>query len=490
MSKKAHQPQKTSILKAGDNKTIFIAVLVLYALLVMWGIANHEQWRDEAQAWLIVRDVSFPELFKILRTEGHPPLWYLLIMPLAKSGMQYLTQNALTFLIMMGAVYILFFKTKLPLIIKLLLPFSYFFLFEYAFFARSYCMIAFFTISIISLYPQRFERPWLYALCIVGLFNTHVLLFTFAGMLALVYIWELYREKKYTDKHQAGASILMLIGGGYLLPYLFMAKMSDEFEKGIGDNLERIVQSIDNGLLIQQSELLAVLLLITAAVLLVRNPKSLAILLGGLVSVLYILGYKYSSASFRHQGIIFFIMLTAIAFAYYDNHSKGLNNVRHTANYSIWVLVAVCVLQLKPVYDSYRADNNRLFSGAKDAAAFLEENRLEYNTLVGHQAWAASALLPFMKKSVKMYYGECNRYGTYYIYDTCFINNRWQTSVERSMNSAYDNFKGNLDKVVFIFNLPVSPEGLQYLDMIYQTPEVPIRTDEGFYIYKFKDGVK
>ena len=94
------------------------AVAIIYAVFIMLGIVNHEPWRDEAQAWLIVRDAGFTDLFSILRTEGHPPLWYLLILPLAKAGLPYAAQNWLAGIICMAAVYIFLFKTKLPLIVK------------------------------------------------------------------------------------------------------------------------------------------------------------------------------------------------------------------------------------------------------------------------------------------------------------------------------------------------------------------------------------
>jgi len=52
-----------------------MGTVMVYAFLVALGISRHEIWRDEAQAWLIVRDVgSLGELFHVLRYEGHPAL--------------------------------------------------------------------------------------------------------------------------------------------------------------------------------------------------------------------------------------------------------------------------------------------------------------------------------------------------------------------------------------------------------------------------------
>ncbi len=48
-------------------------------------IFHHPLWQDEWQAWLVVRDSpSLFELFRNLRYEGHPALWYLVLYPLSR----------------------------------------------------------------------------------------------------------------------------------------------------------------------------------------------------------------------------------------------------------------------------------------------------------------------------------------------------------------------------------------------------------------------
>lgn len=65
--------------------------LALASYLLLNGVLLwcYDPWRDVAQAWLIARDLSVPELFAQLRYEGHPCLWYLLLMPFAKLGFPY-----------------------------------------------------------------------------------------------------------------------------------------------------------------------------------------------------------------------------------------------------------------------------------------------------------------------------------------------------------------------------------------------------------------
>src|SRR5262249_31260920 len=147
---------------------------------------------------------------------------------------------------MIGAVYILLFRTQLPFLIKLLLPFSYFFFFEYNLFARNYCLPPFFIAAIISLYGKRFEKPWLYALCVVGLFNTHVLLFTCALGLTLLFVIDAAQQKRW-NKPTIGALALMCLGGFYLLPY--MASGTNIFTGEVTDVTENIKQAISYGVL-------------------------------------------------------------------------------------------------------------------------------------------------------------------------------------------------------------------------------------------------
>ncbi|MHB1097621.1 MAG: hypothetical protein ACYC3F_15795 [Gemmatimonadaceae bacterium] len=59
-------------------------LFALVAFLVIAVAITHDYWRDEYQVWLISRDAASPlDLWTSLRFEGHPPLYYLLIWPLA-----------------------------------------------------------------------------------------------------------------------------------------------------------------------------------------------------------------------------------------------------------------------------------------------------------------------------------------------------------------------------------------------------------------------
>lgn len=463
-------------------------LLAIYIAAVFLGVYNHEPWRDEAQAWLLARDMSLFQLFHTLPSEGHPPLWYLLIMPMAKAGLPYISQNYLDALIMAGAMYLLLFRSELPVLFKLLLPFSYYMFYEYAEIARNYCLIAFFLALIISLYPRRFGRTnsIFFALAVVGLFNSHVLIFAFACGLILLYVWDMKQGRHY-NKHTFIALAIMCIGGLYLLPWLGSAHIIQYYQGQADDPAKNIMSSITHALLISGDSSIALLILAVLSLLLAYRVKPLLLLVFGLTGALYILGFKYTVPGLRHDGIIFLVLLGSYALAMYYKPANEPKILK--LQYGQYLLVAIMAFQLVASASAYSSDINNSFSYSADAADYLKQNSLDTDIIVGSQAWAVSALAPYLPGK-KIYYAECQRYGTYYIYDSCFMNNKWAYPPGYSIHIAHDNFKDSLSHLVFVFNNPAGDEQARYLELLYSSPDKPIRSDEAYYIYKFRNNVK
>src|SRR5258708_2333734 len=66
-------------MESGRNR-FAAAVTLAFAVLGGIGLARHEMWRDEIQAWLIpAGSASLGELIHNLRYEGHPALWHILL---------------------------------------------------------------------------------------------------------------------------------------------------------------------------------------------------------------------------------------------------------------------------------------------------------------------------------------------------------------------------------------------------------------------------
>ena len=146
----------------------------VYAVITFAAVLHHQPWRDEAQGWLIVRDLGLGDVIRQMPYEGTPPLWHLLVMPLAKAGLPYSSQNWLHYALAQGAMFLLLFGTRLPRVFKLLLPFGYYFLFEYCVIARNYLLTVFLLMLIACVYERRLQQPVRHGLLVALLAWTNI----------------------------------------------------------------------------------------------------------------------------------------------------------------------------------------------------------------------------------------------------------------------------------------------------------------------------
>lgn len=61
------------------DKIFIIISLVVYMIITFIITMHHENWRDEAQSFMIAQNLSFVDIFKQLKYEGHPFVFYYLV---------------------------------------------------------------------------------------------------------------------------------------------------------------------------------------------------------------------------------------------------------------------------------------------------------------------------------------------------------------------------------------------------------------------------
>ncbi len=167
----------------------------VYATVLALTICHHEPWADEAQAWLMARDLSPFDLFvRYLRYEGTPGLWHLILMGPAKAGLPYFSLSLISGIIAAGGILLFLTCSKIPLMPRLLLPFSFFLLYQYAVVARSYVLMPALLFAIAAIYRDRARRIWLFTLllCLLANTNLHGMMITL--WLAMIYALEARRE--------------------------------------------------------------------------------------------------------------------------------------------------------------------------------------------------------------------------------------------------------------------------------------------------------
>ncbi|MDW8274381.1 MAG: hypothetical protein RMJ53_09155 [Chitinophagales bacterium] len=246
------------VTKASQNKALqyeikWIDWIIwgIYAAIIFYVTAHHEPWRDEAQSWLIARDNSIGSLFAYLPNEGHPPLWYLLLMPFSKLGLPYFTANIIHNVIAVSFAWLLLFKIRLPRWLSASILFSYFFLYEYAVIARNYSMVALLLAFAGTLYPKRFEKPFWYALVIFLLFQTNILAFCVGAGLGLLFLWDMIELKNFKWKNFAALGV-MAAGGLAMIILLLSAGLKSSYSREAEDKVAAFIETFGNAMLVDK----------------------------------------------------------------------------------------------------------------------------------------------------------------------------------------------------------------------------------------------
>ena len=218
------------------RKNRFIITWILFAGYVVFNgilLLGHELWRDEANVWLLARDASPLMLLKEIKYQGHPCLWYLMVMPLAKLGLPFPAISVLSFLIMAAAAGVFVWKAPFTLVTKAVCLFSPMFSYYYPVVARNYCLIALVLILLIYLYPTRNEKSVLYGLLLGVLVQTDTIVLMAAGLISFMWLW----EGVYTGIRDRSLRPLGAVAKGLWIPLVSLILLLLQFV-GVSDSPE------------------------------------------------------------------------------------------------------------------------------------------------------------------------------------------------------------------------------------------------------------
>ena len=176
--------------RTAKEQWLRIVVFLAYLSTVLFLFSRHENWMDEAQAWLLARELNFVQLVGQMKYEGHPCLWHLILMPFAKLGFPYRTMNLISIALVTIAAVLLLQKSPIPLTWQIPVLFGSAFLFYMPVVSRSYALIPPFMLLNALLYGKRHQRPYAYGLSIALLVQTHLFILPFAGVLSLFWLFE------------------------------------------------------------------------------------------------------------------------------------------------------------------------------------------------------------------------------------------------------------------------------------------------------------
>ncbi|MBR4319101.1 MAG: hypothetical protein IKP69_03510 [Oscillospiraceae bacterium] len=225
------------------NKKAEWIVFLVYLIGLIIISAFHEECFDETQAWEIARCASLKDiLFKIPHYEGHPPLWHLLLVPFAKSGMPFkFSLHFLAILFSTSAMGLLIFKSPFPKPVRCLLPFTYFFFYQYGVVARPYSLMMLAIMLSAMTYTDRNQKPFRYILSLCLLCLTSAFGIMIAGCLCIVWTVEILSEMikhktlKFFWKDKRFYALCVILTLAMIL-MLTISPAEDCYYNGVDDN--------------------------------------------------------------------------------------------------------------------------------------------------------------------------------------------------------------------------------------------------------------
>ncbi|MGQ0827033.1 MAG: hypothetical protein ACT4ON_01435 [Bacteroidota bacterium] len=418
-----------------STKNIFNSITwLLYAITTFIAVLHHEPNRDEAQVWLIVRDLNLSGIFSRLYLEAHPCLWYLIVLPFVKTGFPYMTMQLVHWIIAISATGLFLFKAPLNKLLKFLFVFSYYMIFQYSVIARNYSIIILVLFFIATYYQSRFTHPYRYALLIVLLYNSHLIAFGAAAGLSCVYFMDVYKERKI--KILLFPLIIMLIGA--LSPLIQLWPQGDAVHASYITSLNIntawvILTGIQNAFIpvIPEYEELKVALFFTLmfSLFFIFYLRRIPVFIFLLISCGWIF-YIFSSilsGSWRQEGLLLIFIIFSFWIIQYHTEKDNLIsiNINKLLNYTILekilkLFLAICLLiNIIFGFSSLRKEYNYSFSGSKEVATFIKTNHLENNEIACYRSWRATAVAPYLPNT-KLWFIDKEEYGTFFIPDAVF----------------------------------------------------------------------
>ncbi len=473
---------------------VFLAYLIFNGILLM----RHELWRDEANVWLIARELSPIQLFQEIRYQGHPCLWYLIVMPVAKSGLPFQSVGVLSLVVMAVTAGLFLWKAPFHTPIKAMCVLSPVFTYFYADIARNYCLIALFLILLAWNYPRRNEKSVRYGMLLGLLVQADTIAIAAAGMISLMWLWENGREAFQAKNLMPVRRILKGIWiplASFLLWVAQFHRVSDSpafHISGLGMSdlfreirnyslwiLERMTGQEQSFCIIFLGMFLA-LLAVTAVK--IKNSGAVWVLISSYLFVAVFSVVVYQLHLWHFISLCFVLIWTMWVLDEQKNEKMLTDRISRQALGGMQVLLlilSVCMFLQWNSQDETSSLNNALYGLYSDGvhtAEFIEENISEQEVIVSANVSMASTVLAYLP-DYQFYFAGTGRITSYADYST---EQERRISFGDLCAWAQTNFPGR--KEIYLLDTQgsciVEREGLEKCEVLYRTQQETARGEE------------
>lgn len=401
----------------------FIWLLLNGILLIL-----HEPWRDEANVWLMARELSPVQLFREIKYQGHPCLWYLLVMPFAKTGLPFRTIGILSFLIMAVSAGIFLWKGPLNIVVKVLCLFNPIFMYFYPVIARNYCLIALLLMALAWQYPERKNHSIQYGLLLGLLVQADTIAIPVAGLISAMWfmeaLWQCFKTKAFYPMKNVLAGI-WIPAVSLILWFFQFYQVSDspQFqmrELGTSEMLREIrnfsyvilIRLTGSGQVFCRIFFICCLVVFLVTSLKLKNGWAMAVLFGS-----FLFQAAFSALVYQlhiwHYLSLGFAFIWAVWVLWKQVQEKGFSGkmIRGALRGLEILLVFLSVLMLLHWNSQEEPSNlgnalNGVYSDGMNAAAFIRENIGPEELIISDNVPMASTILAYLKNYEFYYAGN------------------------------------------------------------------------------------
>ena len=500
----------------------------IFFVLALFGLLNHEMWRDEHQAWLIARDAhSLSQVFENMKYEGNPALWHICLYFITC-----FTDNPLfmqAFHLLIACSFIFIFNRYAPLgnFYKILFSFGYFPLYEYAVISRSYGLGILLIFIACVLYKKRQSNYILLGIILALLANVTIygaiISLAIAGILLLDYFFHQQKNDKEALKLLAGLSVFL--AGFVLSMYQIWPEKDNTFPTPYATQLFELPRwafvaskffttyfyvpdiqpyfwntNIFANPPFPASSLafwvfMPCIIFLLGLISFLKKPLVLLLYAGAtlcLISVYYYTAMAHS----RYCGHLLIVLIICYWLAEYYPEKK-YNNAVFSALSGLGkkinkpLLAIILLFNFAGVIVAYAMDFQYKFSPSKDAAEYIRQNKLDTLPMAGMTDFTASPLSTYLNK--KIYYPQMKDFGSFVIW-----NKKRSQMTFRQMVDNIDSFmRQGRTKILLTTDMApqITKDGKNFIPLeqgmitndlqliLLKTFDGGIVNDEKYYIY-------
>lgn len=381
-------PPKETVATPNWEKIGNAIALLAYSGVVLFTVRYHEKWADEAQAWLIARDLDLKTIwFHELRYEGSPGLWHTILW-IAQHAfhLPYAALGYIGVVFAIGGVAVLIYKAPFPWYIRWPLAFTYVMVYQYAVIARPYTLLPLLCF-LVAIFFKDIEHPVRMTVVLGLLANLSLHGTILAGCFGLLYLIEAVKawpslNERLRNRYFICAAVVVV---AFLFIFMILKPTPDIEEFAVKREFAQLSDqareqmklatpwtkfaTITSGAFLDYFAPSAIFLLLCGVWFFTCRRLFLFVLPVGAMLALY----AGIHGAAHHHGTAFIATITAFWIAWpARGESEVLNPQRAwVMRAAVGVLLVLCIVNIWDAVVVIRREYLYPYSGSEDAAKYL-----------------------------------------------------------------------------------------------------------------------